>query len=296
MIIEFEKKDFNIKHIFECGQAFRWYDDGDHFTSIHKGKVIYIREEENKIYINSPLEDFDSKIWEKYFDLKKDYGKIKNSLIDNEELNKAKEFGYGIRILKQDEFETIISFIISANNMIPRIKKSIETISSMYGDLIFEDEKRRYYSFPSPERLASADPKDLRKYARVGFRDERIVTASKMLLEPSFNINLLKNMETDILREKLIELPGVGPKVADCILLFGFGRAEVFPVDVWIKRVMEELFIGEEVPKSKIKLYANKYFGNLAGYAQQYLFYYGRENNIGKERKKRIKQNNYAYI
>ena len=123
-------------------------------------------------------------------------------------------------------------------------------------------------------------PEDLREYARVGFRDKRIVEASRMIYEGQ--LDGASKLDTEELRKKLIELPGVGPKVADCILLFAYHRRETFPVDVWIKRVMETLFIKKEVPKKQVDDYARKYFGKNAGYAQQYLFYYGREEKIGK--------------
>lgn len=126
------------------------------------------------------------------------------------------------------------------------------------------------------------DPIELREYARVGFRDVRIVEASKMIRDGFLNYESDQLLETADLKEKLMELPGVGPKVSDCILLFTYHRRETFPVDVWIKRVMETLFIGHEVPKKQVDDYAREIFGDLAGYAQQYLFYYGREEKIGK--------------
>ena len=141
---------------------------------------------------------------------------------------------------------------------------------------------RSYYSFPRPEVLAEVDPGDLREYARVGFRDVRIVKASQMIRDDYLDFDRDMNLDSLDLKEKLMEMPGIGPKVADCILLFAFHRRETFPVDVWIKRVMETLFIGHEVPKKLVDNYARDIFGENAGYAQQYLFYYGREEKIGK--------------
>ena len=152
----------------------------------------------------------------------------------------------------------------------------------MYGDYIGEYRGRKYYSFPSPEKLSQAKPEDLREYARVGFRDKRIVQSAKIVNEGFFDFNEDIKKDRKDLGKKLQELPGIGPKVSDCILLFSFHKRETFPVDVWIKRVMEELFIKKEVPKKKISAYAHDYFGKDAGYVQQYLFYYGRENAIGK--------------
>lgn len=282
-IIEFENKNFNPKHIFECGQAFRWKEEDDgSYTTVAFSRVINVSQNKDKIYIkNTSPEDFEN-IWISYFDLYKDYDEVKSSIPANNDMENAIKFGYGIRILKQEIFETIISFIISANNRIPMIKKSINIISEQYGKELGLYNDVNYFSFPEKEILAEVDPQDLREIARVGFRNERIVESSKMLLRDDFSEDKLIQMPTEELRLKLMELPGVGPKVADCILLFAFGRTEVFPVDVWIKRVMEDLYIKETVSKNKISTYAKNIFGNSAGYAQQYLFYYGRENDIGK--------------
>lgn len=281
--IEFENKNFNPKHIFECGQAFRWKaEEDDSYTAVAFSRVINVSQDKDKIYIkNTNPEDFEN-IWISYFDLYNDYDEIKTTIPANTDMGNAIKFGYGIRILKQEIFETIISFIISANNRIPMIKKSINIISEQYGKELGLYNDVNYFSFPEKEVLAEVDPNDLREIARVGFRNERIVESSKMLLRDDFSEDRLIQMPTEELRLKLMELPGVGPKVADCILLFAFGRTEVFPVDVWIKRVMEDLYIKETVSKNQISTYAKNIFGDSAGYAQQYLFYYGRENDIGK--------------
>ncbi len=197
-------------------------------------------------------------------------------------MKNATDYGKGIRILNQDKFETIISFIISANNQIPRIKKAIEKISEMLWRLSGEDENRKYYSFPSAEKLSLARPEDLREFARVGFRDKRIVETANLIKDGIVNIDEIEKMELEDARRTLQVLPGVGPKVADCILLFAFDRKESFPVDVWIKRVMEELYLKEVTPKSKIASRGREVFGKNAGFANQYLFYYGRENKLGK--------------
>lgn len=297
--IEKEKKQVNIKdegdrlvldqasfvpsHIFECGQCFNFQKEEDEsYTAIFMGKIINVKEEEGKIALrNISLADFYDLFYD-YFDMGTDYEKIKADLSKDPTLAKACDYGKGIRILNQEAFETIISFIISANNQIPRIKNSIRIISERYGTYIGDYKGRSYYSFPEPEVLASAKVEDLREYARVGFRDQRIVDTSKIIADGYLNFEEDQKLSTKDLGEKLIALPGIGPKVASCILLFAYHRREVFPVDVWIKRVMEELFIKKEVPKKQIASYADQYFGDLAGYAQQYLFYYGREEKIGK--------------
>ena len=282
-IILEEIENFDAKAIFTCGQAFRWYEESDgSFTTVHLGRVLNVLNEKDKVvFKGTNLEEF-NEIWMDYFDLNTDYKEIRKVLSNNEILPKAMEYGEGIRILNQNHFEMLISFIISANNMIPRIKKSIEVISMRYGKFICEDENRKYYSFPTVEELSKATVEDLREFAKVGFRDKRIFDTVNMILNEKIDLDNFENLETDVLREELLKFAGVGNKVADCIMLFSYKRGEVFPVDVWIKRVMEELFIKEETPVKKISKEADRIFGKYAGYAQQYLFYYGREEKIGK--------------
>lgn len=274
---------FKVDHIFECGQCFnfRKNEDGS-FTAVFLGKIINLLECDGYTLIrNVSLDDFYNVFYD-YFDLGTDYKQIKEELSGSEILKKASDYGYGIRILNQDLFETTISFIISANNQIPRIKNAVRIISERYGDYLGEYMGEKYYSFPSPDVLAKVDPLDLREYARVGFRDVRIVETAKAFVDGFLNFEDEKSLTDIDLHKKLNELPGIGPKVADCIMLFAYHRRQTFPVDVWIKRVMETLFIGKEVPKKQVDNYAREIFGDLAGYAQQYLFYYGRENAIGK--------------
>ncbi|MDO4662397.1 MAG: DNA glycosylase [Tissierellia bacterium] len=274
---------FNPKDIFECGQCFNFNKEEDgSYTAVFMRKIINVKKENEDIIIKNITKDEFYEYFYDYFDLGNDYEKIKKDISTDETLKESVKYGDGIRILNQEVFETIISFIISANNQIPRIKKAVRIISERYGDYIGDFNGVSYYSFPRPEVLAKANPKDLREYAKVGFRDQRIVETSKIIADGFIDFDKEINSTGQILRIKLMELPGVGPKVSDCIMLFAYHKRETFPVDVWIKRVMEYLFIKKEVPKKYISDYANELFGENAGYVQQYLFYYGRENNIGK--------------
>lgn len=276
-------EEFDPKDIFTCGQAFRWHEEEDgSFTFITHGRVANAKKENNEIILSGVDESDFYNIFYDYFDLDRDYKKVMEELSIDETLRDAMEYGKGIRLLNQEKFETIISFIISANNQIPRIKNSIEIVSKMYGNLIYKDGDKEYYSFPTAEALSKAKPEDLREFARVGFRDIRIVEASRMIAEGEIDIESVLDMELEEARKYLQLLPGVGPKVADCILLFAYDRVESFPVDVWIKRVMEELYLKVETPKSKIASRGRDVFGKNAGFANQYLFYYGRENKLGK--------------
>lgn len=271
-------REFNLKHIFECGQAFRWLarEDGS-YDFIAFEKFVNAKVEENRLVLNnSTREDYEN-IWRQYFDLNVDYGQIKEKLSIDETMKSAMEYGYGIRILNQDVFETLISFIISANNQIPRIKKSVDLIARLCGEKIDDD----HYAFPKASVLASQDPLKIREVCRVGFRDVRIVEASKMVADGFMEDILKGDLTTEEVNKRLCEIPGIGPKVASCISLFALKRSDSFPVDVWIKRVMEELYFKKPVKKSEISAQAKKIFGPYCGYAQQYLFYYGRENKIG---------------
>ena len=216
-------------------------------------------------------------ICNKYFDLDTDYEEIKTKLAKIDEyLKQSVEYGKGIRILKQDLWETIISFIISANNNIPRIKGIIERISKKYGKKVIY-KSNEYYTFPKVEELSNASVEDLRALG-LGFRDKRVYETTKMFKEGKITLEELENENnTDVLREKLMTLPGVGGKVADCIMLFSLKKFNVFPVDVWVRRVMNELYIKQEdetkVSKELLQNLAKEKYKDLAGLAQQYLFY-----------------------
>ncbi|MCF6461231.1 DNA-3-methyladenine glycosylase family protein [Clostridium sp. Cult3] len=279
-------KDFHPKHIFECGQAFRWQVEEDQsYTAVHGGKVLNVKKEgEDVVFSNTNISGFYD-IWYDYFDLGRDYGKIKEELSKDPILKEAIEFGEGIRILNQDPFETTISFIISANNQIPRIKRSIELISQNYGKPIGSYNGKKYYTFPSSEVLAKAKEEELEENCKVGYRAKYIVNTSNIINDKEVELDELFKLPTEEAKEILMKLPGVGPKVSNCILLFSLNKNDAFPVDVWVKRVMEHFYFKEDTSNKKIASYAEEKFGNLGGFAQQYLFYYARELGIGRKNK-----------
>lgn len=277
-----EQDAFELQDIFECGQCFRWNKEGNgSYTGIFENNVLNVEKKENKIIFKGICEGEIKDICTKYFDLDRDYTKIRDELSKiDENLKISVEYGKGIRILNQDLWETIISFIISANNNIPRIKGIIERLSKKYGKKIVYNGKE-YYTFPSPEELKDATISDFRELG-LGFRDVRLYETTKMILNKDVNLEEIKNMKTEEAREELLKLSGVGPKVADCILLFStLKRFDVFPIDVWVRRVMNDLYIQKEdetkVSKKEIQKLADSKFGNLQGLAQQYLFYWKRD-------------------
>lgn len=274
---------FELKDIFDCGQCFRWNkEDDDSYTGVFGNNVINVSKNGKDVIFKGICEGNIEDTCTDYFDLNRDYKEIKNELSKIDEYMKESiEYGKGIRILNQDLWETIISFIISANNNIPRIKGIIERISKKYGNEIIYNEKS-YYTFPTVEQLSKATVEELRSLG-LGFRDVRVYETTNTILDKKVDLDELKS-EKDFnkVRDTLLTLSGVGPKVADCILLFStLKRWEAFPIDVWVRRVMNELYIKNEdetkVNKKQIEKIAYEKFGNLAGIAQQYLFYWKRE-------------------
>ncbi len=276
-------KDFYLPHIFECGQCFRWnrQEDGS-YIGVAKGKILHIEQREDELILhNSSIDDFHT-IWMPYFDLARDYGRIKKILSqENEILKEAVAYGWGMRILKQDIWEMLISFIISANRSMRMIQKSITLLCEKYGEYIGIYQGQRYYDFPKAEVLMRQSPETIRNVTRVGYRSPYIVGTAKMVAEGKIDLCQLESLSTKDARRELMRLPGVGPKVADCILLFALGKQDAFPVDVWIRRAMENLyFAGKETPPKQLCRYGEEKFGDLAGFAQQYLFYYVRDLKV----------------
>ena len=280
-------KDFEPKHIFECGQAFRWYvGEDESYIAIHHGRVLNVKKEGEDIILSNTNRSEFQNIWYNYFDLGTDYGEIKIELSKDPILEEAIKFGEGIRILNQEPFETIMSFIISANNQIPRIKKSIELISQNYGEPIGTYNGKEYFSFPNPETLANIDEKELEEKNKVGYRAKYIINTAKMINQKEVDMDQLPELSRTEAKDILMKLPGVGPKVSDCLLLFALNKNDAFPIDVWVKRVMEYFYLKEDTKLKDIGIYADEKFGSLAGFAQQYLFYYAREQGIGRKKKK----------
>lgn len=274
---------FELADIFECGQCFRWNkEENGSYTGVFHKNVLNVDKVGNEIIFKGICEGNIEKICTDYFDLSRDYSKIKEELSKiDDNLKTSVEYGKGIRILNQDLWETIISFIISANNNIPRIKGIIERLAKAYGDKI-EYEGKDYYTFPTPEQLRNVSIQEFRNLG-LGFRDIRLYETTHMILDKEVDLNKLSKMPTKQAREELLRLSGVGPKVADCILLFStLKRFDVFPIDVWVRRVMNELYIKNadetKVTKNEIQRLADEKFGALQGLAQQYLFYWKREN------------------
>ena len=273
--IEFTNvKDFQPEAVFDCGQCFRWTPGEDGLyrgvASGHYGKIEY---SDGILRIHGASEK-DRGFWSHYLDLERDYGKIKKSLKGIDPfLDASIEFGGGIRILNQDFFETLISFILSANNNIPRIRGCVENTAKYYGA-----PGEGYYAFPDILQLSVATEQDLSEKLHAGYRCRYIVNTCRQLTDNPVTADILRQMSVDEARKTLCSFMGVGGKVADCILLFSGVTADVFPVDVWVKRVMEELYFKRTASLKEIEEFSKEHFGPLRGFAQQYLFYYAREH------------------
>ena len=274
---------FKLEDIFECGQCFRWdkQEDGSYIGVIKNG-VLKVSKQGKSVAFEGVLEgDINSIVYD-YFDLETNYNDFKDRLSKiDDNMKRSIEFGNGIRILNQDLWEMVISFIISANNNIPRIKGIINRISEKVGQKVTWNGKD-YFLFPSPEELSKLSVADLRALG-TGFRDKRIYNTTQMIINKEFNLDsLIKIKSTEEIRNELLKLDGVGEKVADCILLFALHRFDTFPVDVWVRRVMNVLYIHNEdeakVNKKQIREVAYSLFGEIEGIAQQYLFYWARKN------------------
>ncbi len=255
-------KCFSLELSLFCGQAFRWKktDDGG-FEGVVRGKKVKIFQRGNEIiFKNTTEEDFEG-IWKDYFDFERDYEKICQGLEDDEYLKKACEEYYGIRILRQDPWEALCSFIISQNNNIPRISGIIGRFCEGFGEKIDEDN----FSFPDYRALRDITAEDLAPL-RAGFRNKYIIDAIQKLNSEEISLNDIYNMPIEQARQELMKIKGVGAKVAECTLLYGFGRIEAFPVDVWVKRIMQELY-PDGLPECT---------KNVEGIAQQYLFHWRR--------------------
>ena len=274
---------FVLKNIFECGQCFRWNEELDgSYTGVFKNNVLNVKEQNHQIIFDGICDGDIKEIVTQYFDLDRDYDDIKNKLSKiDEPLKNSIDYGSGIRLLNQDLWETTISFIISANNNIPRIKGIIERMARRYGNKI-EWKGNEYYTFPTPEQLSKASIEDLRALG-LGFRDKRIYDTTKLVVSKQIDLEKLEQeKDSKKIKETLLTLPGVGPKVADCIMLFSTLKClNVFPVDVWVRRVMNELYFKlpdeTKLKRDQIEKLATEKYGDLAGLAQQYLFYWKRE-------------------
>mgnify|MGYP003289944791 CR=1 FL=1 len=257
--------NFDLLQTLDCGQAFRWkQSENGVWSGTAYGKYIEIYNDGNDIIIDGTTKEDYYNIWHFYFDIDRDYSKIIKEISSNETLRSATVYGSGIRILRQEAWEALCSFIISQNNNIPRIKGIIERLCENFGEKCGKG-----YTFPSAEKIACLTAKDLSPL-RCGFRARYIIDAAQKVSSGQIDLKALRDTDYKTAKDKLMTITGVGPKVADCTLLYGLGHIEAFPEDVWIKRAMKVLFDGN-LPQCAVP---------YAGIVQQYIFYYARGTNL----------------
>ena len=258
-------KDLDLEQTLDCGQSFRWKKQNDgSFKGVAYNKSVSMNMQGDTLYIDNATEEDFEKIWKNYLDLDLDYGKIRKDISKiHPVLKDAAKYAPGIRILQQEPYEALCTFIISQNNNIKRIKGIVERLCESFGEQLQDGE----YTFPKAEVIAQLTEEDLSPL-RAGFRNKYIIDGAKKVASGEVNLDICKTLPYEEARAELMKIKGVGVKVADCTLLFGMHRIEAFPVDVWMRRAMEKLF-----PDMKAED-----FGQYAGIAQQYIFHYSRMN------------------
>ena len=275
----------DIERSCACGQSFRWKKDGDGFVAPALGRVVRVCQNDCDISIY-PCKKGEEKDWLAYFDLDRDYAAIEKRLSVDEQLSMCIGSASGIRVFAQEPFETLITFIISANNNIGRIAGIVERLCALCGEKA-EFDGKEYYLFPKPESIAALEESELVRIGS-GYRAPYI-KKSAAIIAGGYQLEKLRDMPLDIARKELLKFPGVGPKVADCVLLFGLGQTDALPVDVWIGRAMSEIYFDGESPKKKQLEAAIRALGSESGIVQQYIFHYARQTALGKKRQGKTK-------
>ena len=276
-------EDFDLNHIFDCGQCFRWKREADgSYTGTAFGRIANFsyfpaaagRRGGRLVAVNCSEEEFE-KVWSPYLDLGRDYGQIKKRLRAGDEImTKAVEYGSGIRILRQELWETTLSFIISQNNNIPRIRGCIETLARRYGKPLGFFRERQYFAVPEAEVVAELEEKELRDCG-LGYRAPYLLATARQFMDAGGPDRVAQRLAgSEDPAAELEQFRGVGPKVANCIALFAVQKYDAFPIDVWVRRVMSRLYHMDEKDVKAMKNYAAEHFAGYGGFAQQYLFYY----------------------
>lgn len=281
-MIQFTVEKLNLKQVFECGQAFRWTQESDGcWLGVVDSAVVRCWQEGEILFLkqlNTEAQSKDEAFWRNYFDLNRNYEVLKASLLKSSpDLEDALDFGSGIRVLNQDFFEMTITFILSSNNHIPRIRQLVERLSECYGEPLHRLEDRTYYSFPTAQALAGATLEELRGLG-LGYRDAYVLETAMAISAMGTDFEAIKALGYGDAKKELLKWSGVGPKVADCILLFGLGKSEAFPIDTWVKKTLTRRYQLGSASQKAIENFVEERFGNLKGFAQQFLFYFEREN------------------
>lgn len=272
-MIKINVDNLNLKDTITCGQIFRFREVNDYYIVILKDRVVKLRYGNGILYVESNNEENLKEVIEYYLDLNRDYNSINQQLINkNPNLKDIIEYSSGLKMIQQDPFETLISYIISANNRVLMISKVVDNISRYYGKKV-EFEGEEYYLFPDVNDLKDCT-KEILRNLKTGFRDEYIYEVVNKILDGNFDLNSIKDMDTSDALAYLQSNKGIGEKVASCILLFAYSRFDVFPIDTWVKKYMKDNFNIEGV--KNIKDYSIESYGKYSGLVIQYIFNYSR--------------------
>lgn len=271
------KKAFNLDSTVTCGQIFRFIKKEDSsYDIVLKDRVINVYRKEEFLYVSSNVEDNLKSVVEDYFDLNNDYDTMNEILIKSDKkLENAINFSKGLMMIRQDPFETIIEYIISANNGVNQISNALNLIAEKYGKRV-EFNNNTYYLFPQYKDLKDINEEDLR-LCKVGFRDKYLKLIIDRINNGELKLDEFYNLNTEDALAKLMENNGIGPKVASCILLFAYQKYDVFPVDTWVKKIMKSSYNIEG--EKNIRTFASNTYGKYSAIAIQYLFNYSRNNN-----------------
>lgn len=282
LIIE-DVKNFDLEKSCTCGQAFRWMGGCQNgktvFTGVIKSHAVKVTQYENKLTV-FPCKPGEERVFVDYFDLERDYSIIESLILNDEKLCICLPDASGIRVFNQDPFEALISFIISANNNIKRISGIVERLCCLCGEPL-ELEGKELFSFPTAEKLSHVSESEL-KTIGTGYRAPYIIDTARRIAA-GFELEDLRSMELTEARKQIMSFAGVGPKVADCVLLFSLGHTDAFPIDVWIGRAMKELYFEREQPSKKELQNVILSMGKYSGILQQYIFYHARKVKLGRQ-------------
>jgi N-glycosylase/DNA lyase len=288
--LDLSKTPFNVDYTLSCGQTFRWEKRGEGWIGVVGQAVLKLRESDDTLFFEGSSDDLDRRFMRRYFRLDDDLCRIYSALTKDKHVREAVKQFPGLRLLRQQPWECLISYICAAYKNIPAIKQMICNISSKFGEPI-EFEGAQFYGFPQPQALARANLRDLR-LCKLGYRAAGVRETARLVDTGDFDLESLRDLPYVDAKRMLLSLPGVGPKVADCVLLFSLDKLEAFPIDTWMKRIMLEWYSEYFEPsfvdraKSKTSLSRGEYqimyavgrrvFGEFLGYAQEYLYHYRR--------------------
>jgi len=288
--LDLSETPFSLDFTLECGQAFRWEKIGEWWYGVVRRCAVKARQKNDVLEVYTYPEKLNSKFWKSYFRLDDDLPKIYSLIVKDEYIRAAVKRFKGLRLLRQEPWECLISYICATNKNIPGIKNMILNVSRKFGERLLFD-GFEFYAFPTPLSLANARVEELR-VCKLGFRAEPVLKVSREVNAGELDLKALGKLNYEEAKAELMKLPGVGPKVADCVLLFSLDKLEAFPIDVWMKRIImnyyaehfDRAFVEKTSNKKsltrseydKISFFGRKYFGSFVGYAQEYLYHFER--------------------